>query len=101
MQTIDSIMPSPQELADPVASSLKLSGAKVYNAMVNTTFAVYVRACPHRDFLHAVRVSGVFEAEHTPWYNQQYAATRFPAPDSEEARSYKLSAGTRSTKVKM
>lgn len=92
---------SPQESRGPIASSLKLWGATVYNAMVDTTFAVYVRDCPHRDFLDAVRVSGVFEAEHIPWYSEKYAAARFPVPDPEESRWYKLHAGARSTTVRM
>lgn len=92
---------SPQESCGPIASSLELWDATVYNAIVDTTFAVYMRDCPHRDFLDAVRVSGVFEAEHIPWYNEKSAAARFPVPDPEESGWYKLHAGARSTIVRM
>lgn len=42
--------------------------ANIYEAPVDTTFAVYIRDAPRRDFMEGVRVSGVFTCRHIPWY---------------------------------
>ena len=54
-------------------------GADVYNAPVDTTFAVYVRDAPRKDFMDGVRVSGVFSCRHIPWYE-----ANVPEPEPED-----------------
>ena len=57
---------------DDLPTDLRLQlqgwGADVYNAPVDTTFAVYLRDAPRKDFMEGVRVSGVFSCRHIPWY---------------------------------
>lgn len=54
----------------PVGLQLKLQGwgADVYDAPVDTTFAVYHRDAPRKDFMEGVRVAGPFSCRHLPWY---------------------------------
>ena len=54
----------PRELAD----TLRDRHATVFVAPVDTTFAVYVRDAPRKDFMEGVRVSGFYECRHLPWY---------------------------------
>lgn len=54
----------PREVAD----TLRDRHATVFVAPVDTTFAVYIRDAPRKDFMEGVRVSGFYECRHLPWY---------------------------------
>ncbi|GBR00460.1 hypothetical protein AA21952_0107 [Acetobacter oeni LMG 21952] len=46
-------------------------GSEVFDAPIDTTFALYNKKYFNPDqFFHAVRVSGNYESEHTPWYEE-------------------------------
>src|SRR4051812_13623155 len=63
------------------------SGDLVYRALVDTTFAVYLRDNRGGSFWDAVRVAGRYEARHLPWYVESYALPSGPsAPNGEPAR---------------
>lgn len=58
----------------PADLRLQLRGwdADVYNAPVDTTFAVYLRDAPRKDFMEGVRVAGAFSCRHLPWYEADH-----------------------------
>jgi hypothetical protein len=51
----------------------------VYRAIVDTTFAVYLRDGRGDNFWDAVRVAGRYEARHLPWYIESYALPSGPS----------------------
>lgn len=78
---------SPRTLADPeLVANLRQWGATVYDAPVDTTFAVYVKSRERASFLEGVRVSGVFACRHLPWYRREFFADL--RPNEEESRFY-------------
>jgi hypothetical protein len=81
---------------EPEVDLLRRAGAEVYNAEVDTTFAVCLRDHPRTSFLQAVRVSGLYCARHLPWYRDGHSLPKhrhnsseeLPAPDEAEAQFY-------------
>jgi hypothetical protein len=67
-------------------SKLERWGASVYDAPVDTTFAVYVKSRARESFLDGVRVAGVFACRHLPWYRQEFFADS--RPNREESDFY-------------
>lgn len=56
------------DLPVELAKRLRSYHAKVYEAPIDTTFAVYRRDASRSYFVEAVRVSGAYECKHLPWY---------------------------------